>query len=68
LDAQLEKFRDRFKVDSESEDTIPAIRKFKKRIERLNAWWGACAKTNKRQSTVPIPLRLLAVISGLNFT
>ena len=41
LDAQLEKFHDRFKVDSESEDTIPAIRKFKKRIERLNAWWGA---------------------------
>jgi integrase len=41
LDAQLEKFRDRFKVDSESEDTIPAVRKFKKRIERLNAWWGA---------------------------
>ena len=41
LDAQLEKFRDRFKVDSESEDTIPAIRKFKKRIERLNVWWGA---------------------------
>src|SRR5262249_56985706 len=33
LDAQLEKFRDRFKVDSESEDTVPAIRKFKKRIE-----------------------------------
>jgi|ERR1700722_2174694 hypothetical protein len=26
LDAQLEKFRDRFKVDNESEDTIPAIR------------------------------------------
>jgi AcrR family transcriptional regulator len=41
LDAQLEKFHDRFEVDSESEDTIPAIRKFKKRTERLNAWWGA---------------------------
>jgi len=41
LDAQLDKFRGRFNVDSESEDTIPDIRKFKKRIERLNEWWGA---------------------------
>jgi hypothetical protein len=31
-EVDLEKLRDRFKVDSESEDTIPAIRKFKKRI------------------------------------
>jgi hypothetical protein len=41
LDAQLEKLRDRFNVDSGNADTIPAIRKFKKRIERLNDWWGA---------------------------
>jgi len=41
LDAQLEKLRDRFNVDGENEDSIPAIRKFKKRIERLNEWWGA---------------------------
>jgi hypothetical protein len=41
LDAQLEKLRDRFKVDGENEDTIPAIRKLKKRIARLNDWWGA---------------------------
>ncbi|WP_164936909.1 tyrosine-type recombinase/integrase [Bradyrhizobium vignae] len=41
LDAQLDKLRARFNVDSESEDTIPDIRKFKKRIERLNDWWGA---------------------------
>ena len=34
----------RFKVDSESEDTIPAIRKLKKRIERLNAWPSGFAK------------------------
>ena len=40
LDKYLEKLHDRFNVDSESEDTIPAVRKFKKRIERLNAWWG----------------------------
>jgi hypothetical protein len=39
LDAQLEKLRDRFKVDSENEDTVAAIRKFKKRIERLNESW-----------------------------
>ncbi|QQO20221.1 site-specific integrase [Bradyrhizobium diazoefficiens] len=41
LDAQLDKLRSRFNVDSESEDTISDIRKFKKRIERLNEWWGA---------------------------
>lgn len=41
LDAQLDKLRNRFNVDSESEDTIPDIRKFKKRIGRLNEWWGA---------------------------
>ena len=35
LDAQLDKLRSRFNVDSYGEDTIPAIRKFKKRIERL---------------------------------
>ncbi|MCP3392060.1 hypothetical protein NLM27_25040 [Bradyrhizobium sp. CCGB12] len=41
LDAQLDKLRSRFSVDSENEDNIPNIRKFKKRIERLNVWWGA---------------------------
>src|SRR5437667_6616283 len=41
LDAQLDKLRSRFNIDSESEDTVPDIRKFKKRIERLNEWWGA---------------------------
>ena len=41
LDAQLDKLRDRFNVEGENEDTIAAIRKFKKRIERLNGWWGA---------------------------
>ena len=41
LDAQLYKLHSRFGVDSESDETIPAIRKFKKRIERLNEWWGA---------------------------
>jgi integrase len=41
LDAQLDKFRERFNVDGASEHTIPDIRKFKKRIERLNEWWGA---------------------------
>ncbi|WP_280711737.1 tyrosine-type recombinase/integrase [Bradyrhizobium sp. BR13661] len=33
--------RERFNVDNECEDTVPDIRKFKKRIERLNDWWGA---------------------------
>ena len=41
LDAQLDKLRNRFNVDSESDEAVPAIRKFKKRIERLNDWWGA---------------------------
>lgn len=41
LDAQLDKLRGRFNIDSENEDTIPDIRKLKKRIERLNEWWGA---------------------------
>jgi integrase len=41
LDAQLDKLRSRFNVDSESDEAVPAIRKFKKRIERLNDWWGA---------------------------
>jgi hypothetical protein len=40
LDAQLDRLHSRFNVDSESGDTIPAIRKFKKRIERLNGWWA----------------------------
>jgi hypothetical protein len=38
LEAQLDKLHSRFGVDSESDETIPAIRKFKKRIERLNEW------------------------------
>ena len=29
------------KSSKEDEDTIPSIRKFKKRIGRLNDWWGA---------------------------
>ncbi|PIT06402.1 integrase [Bradyrhizobium nitroreducens] len=41
LDAELAKLRDRFKVTEENEDSIPGIRKFKKRIGRLNDWWGA---------------------------
>ena len=41
LDAQLDKLRSRFNVDSESDEAVPAIRKFKKRIDRLNDWWGA---------------------------
>lgn len=41
IDAQLEKLRDRFGVTSETEDAVAAVRKFKKRIERLNEWWGA---------------------------
>lgn len=41
LDAQLDVLRDRFKVSEETEDTIAAIRKFKKRIGRINEWWGA---------------------------
>lgn len=41
LDAQLVTLRDRFKVTEELEDTIADIRRFKKRIARLNDWWGA---------------------------
>lgn len=41
LDAELAELRERFKVDEASEDTIPQIRKFKKRIERLNDFGGA---------------------------
>src|ERR1700761_9409080 len=41
IDSQLGKLRDRFGVDSGTEDSVAAIRKFKKRIERLNDWWGA---------------------------
>lgn len=40
LDGQLDKLCDRFGVGNESKDAIPAVRKFKKRIERLNRWWG----------------------------
>ena len=41
LDAELAKLRDRFAVTDENEDIVPGIRKFKKRIGRLNDWWGA---------------------------
>ena len=41
LDAELAKLRDRFALMEEDEDTVPGIRKFKKRIVRLNDWWGA---------------------------
>jgi integrase len=41
LDAELAKLRDRFAVTEENEDTVSGIRKFKKRIGRLNNWWGA---------------------------
>ncbi|MEY9523974.1 integrase [Bradyrhizobium japonicum] len=41
LDAELAKLRDRFNVTEDNEETDPAIRKFKKRIGRLNDWWGA---------------------------
>lgn len=40
LDATLESLRERFGVDQDREDDIPAIRKFKNRIGRLNDWWG----------------------------
>ena len=46
LDAQLDKLRGRFNVDSENEDAIPDIRKLKKRIERLNEWWGCLLYTS----------------------
>jgi integrase len=41
LDAELATLRNRFQIIEEDEDTIPSIRKFKKRIGRLNDWWGA---------------------------
>ncbi|WP_420966015.1 tyrosine-type recombinase/integrase [Bradyrhizobium sp. B120] len=41
LDAELAKLRDRFKIAEDQEEAIPGIRKFKKRIGRLNDWWGA---------------------------
>lgn len=41
LDAELAELRDRFKVETDTEDTIASIRKFKKRIERLNDFGGA---------------------------
>src|SRR5262245_43982205 len=41
LDAELARLRERFAVTEENEDTVPSIRKFKKRIRRLNDWWGA---------------------------
>ena len=41
LDAELAVLRDRFKVPQEDEDAITDIRKFKRRIARLNDWWGA---------------------------
>jgi integrase len=41
LDAELSKLRDRFAVTEQDEDTVSGIRKFKKRIGRLNDWWGA---------------------------
>lgn len=41
LDAELATLRDRFKVAEDQEETILGIRKFKKRIGRLNDWWGA---------------------------
>lgn len=41
LEAQLDKLHERFNVNTASEDAVADIRKFKKRIERLNEWWGA---------------------------
>jgi integrase len=41
LDAELARLRDRFAVTEKDEDTVPGIRKFKKRIGRINDWWGA---------------------------
>jgi hypothetical protein len=40
LDAELARLRDRFSVSEVDEGTVPIIRKFKKRIGRLNDWWG----------------------------
>jgi hypothetical protein len=47
LDAELATLRNRFQIIEEDEDTIPSIRKFKKRIGRLNDWWGPrCSPTS----------------------
>ena len=40
VDAALAVFRSRHRVAEEYEDTVPAIRKFKGRIDRLNDFWG----------------------------
>jgi hypothetical protein len=40
VDAALAVFRSRHGVAEEYEDTVPAIRKFKGRIDRLNDFWG----------------------------
>jgi hypothetical protein len=53
LDAKLAVLRDRFKVSEEDEDTIAVIRKFKKRIARLNDWWGAKMLAEGRRRAVP---------------
>ncbi|MCG2673366.1 tyrosine-type recombinase/integrase [Bradyrhizobium sp. GCM10023182] len=41
LEARLDKLHERFCVNTANEDAVADIRKFKKRIERLNEWWGA---------------------------
>lgn len=41
LDAELAKLRDRFKATEDDEDTIPGIRKFKKRIGSAKRLVGA---------------------------
>ena len=40
LDAELAELRERFKIEEAQEDDLPAVRKFKKRIERLNDFGG----------------------------
>jgi hypothetical protein len=55
LDAQLDKLHGRFNVDSESEDTIPAIRKFKKRIERLTGGAQKCLAKSAARRVAPTP-------------
>jgi integrase len=59
LDTELEVLRDRHKVNEETEETIPGIRKFKKRIGRLNAWWGAkmLAEVNGEQCRKYVKVR-----------
>lgn len=54
LDAELAALRDRFKVAEDQEETIPGIRKFKKRIGRLNDWWGKDASRYRRRSVPSI--------------